>query len=184
MARLGCLLMFVSFAALCVLVVLPVLPFLSESPALDNVLKPILCNTEERIEREQYSSRTRDDGTSYSMNVYCVYQNGQRRDVTDRWQVISLVSFLAPFLLGLFGLIFGLNRAAKNRTITATTATINLMGANPSRIKLENMLAAMPKPTKQSLTERLKQLEEARNAGLISAEEYDRLRKEILDDVV
>ncbi|MFN8371879.1 MAG: SHOCT domain-containing protein [Anaerolineae bacterium] len=174
MARLGCLLMIVAMVALCGLVVIPVLPPFAENETIDNLLAPLICQPEETIERDQYSTRDRE-GTSYSMNVYCVDKDGDRRDETGRWFLFSLGGFLAPFLIGLFMLIGGANRGMRQFSTGDGGTTLS-----PTGVPINYVGTPSPKAG-QSLSERLKQLDEARNQGLISADEYDRMRKEILD---
>lgn len=183
MVRLGCLLLIISLASLCLLVVLPVVPFLSEISLFDSLLKPILCEPDETIEREPYSSPNSEGGTSYSMNVYCIRAREIRRDVTERWQIIGAMSFIVPFLIGLFGLIFGIKRAGPKMVMVGANPSV--FGLDASNFKMDMLkTATATKSGKGSLAERLKEIEDARQVGLISSEEYDRLRKEILDDSV
>lgn len=116
MARLGCLLIILSFAALCGIVVLPVLPFLNDTAVIDDMLAPLICQSGERIQRDQYSTTNRG-GVSFSMSVYCLDQDGRQRDVTDRWTLLGLGTFALPFLLGLVMFIGGVARRVK-KTVT------------------------------------------------------------------
>lgn len=176
MAKLGCLLIILAVTGLIAIVVVPVLPFLNNSPQVDNFLQPLLCQQGETVRRDQYSY-TDFEGTSYSMNVYCMGDDEVERDVSTRWFVIGMVAFLAPFLIGLFTFIFGVNRYTRNRVATLTTPSIGNTDWG-SGVMSVNTVASSSKPT---LTERLKELQEARDAGLISAIEFDRARQQILD---
>lgn len=172
MAKLGCLLIILAVAGLLVIVVVPVLPFLNDSPQVDSFMQPLLCQPGETVRREQYSYRDYD-GTAYSMNVYCIGDDRVERDVSARWFVIGMVAFLGPFLIGLLTFIFGVNRNAGKHVTTLTTATIGNTDWGSGVVSVNTA-----KPT---LTQRLKELQEARDAGLISAIEFDRARQQILD---
>lgn len=182
MAKLGCLLMIVSFVLLCGLVVLPVLPFLENTKAFDDVLETVFCQEGETVERDQYQTRD-SEGTSYSMDLYCIGEQG-RRDVTGQWFLVGILGFMAPFLIGLFAFIFGVNRGVR-RTVTINRDTDVLGGG--STVDLSSFMSpSQPAPSSsrggKSLTDKLKQIQDARDAGLITSEEYDRLRQEILDE--
>lgn len=189
MAKFGCLLMVVSFVLLCGLVVLPVIPFLEDTKAFDDLLQSVFCQEGETVLRDQYQT-TDSEGTSYSMDLYCIDREGQRRDVTAQWFLVGIVGFTAPFLIGLFAFIFGVNRGVR-RTITVTRNNADVLGGG-STIDLSSFLSPTQTPQtssfstsgggNKSFTEKLKQIQEARDAGLITAEEYDRLRQEILDE--
>lgn len=163
MAKIGCLLMMVAMIGLCVLVVLPVLPFLERRGPIDRILEPVLCAPGETIERDPYTTAGSRGGTTFTMSVYCLDANEGRRDATDRWIFISMGAFLVPFLVGLFALIAGAQRNA--RVVTSSPYAVTIEQPTASR----------------SLTQRLKELQEARDAGLLTADEYDRLRREVLD---
>ncbi len=179
MAKLGCLLIILAVVGLIALVVVPVLPFLENSPQVDGFLQPLLCQPGETVQREQYSYRD-SEGTSYSMNVYCM-GDGVERDVTMNWTLIGVGAFLVPFLIGLFAFIYGVNRNARNRSVTLTTASIGNTGwVMPSS---GGMSVGTGGSKNASLVQRLKELQDARDAGLISAIEYDRTRQQILDSM-
>ena len=168
MARLGCLLMVVSMVLLFGIIVIPVLPFLDKNTAIDNYLTPILCQPGEKIERDLYSEPNREGGTSFSMNVYCLDREEQRRDESGRWMLIGGAAFTLPFVIGLFAFIAGVNRRVRTFTAAMPQTQFVIGGVSSG----------------DTLTSKLREIEEARKAGLISSEEYDRLRKEILDEGV
>jgi hypothetical protein len=166
--------LFIALAVLglCVLVVIPVLPPFKTNAGIDNMLRPLICQEGETIEREQYTERARGGGTSFSMNVYCIDQEATRRDETGRWFLIGAGVFVVPFLIGLFGVIAGSNQGARSaaRSRSTTIGLQNMGGFTPT--------GAGSGP---SLTERLKEIQQARDAGMITTEEYERLRKEALE---
>jgi hypothetical protein len=168
MAKVGCLLVILSLVGLGVIIVVPVLPFLNDTPQIDQYLQPLLCQPGETIQREQYSTRDRD-GTSYSMDVYCISEDRTRRDVTLTWGLMGMGIFVVPFLIGLAALIIGLQRSQSG------SETVSMSGGTWS--------APAGGGSKPTLTQRLKELQDARDAGLISGMEYDRVRQQILDSM-
>ena len=174
MAKVGCLLIILSVVGMCAIIVIPVLPFLDDSETIDGMLQPLFCEPGEKIERDQYTTPGSRGGTAFTMAVYCVSQESSRRDVTDRWTLIGMGAFLVPFLIGLFAFIAGIGRNARRGAVVPSSPII--VGGQ--------MLSGSIPPNSSSgasLTQRLKELQEARDAGLISAEEYERLRQEVLD---
>lgn len=186
MARLGCLLSIIGMVCLFGIVVLPVLPFLEKTTLIDDYLQPLLCEPGETIQRSQYSTRD-SEGTSYSMDVSCRNSDRQERDVTGRWMLIGIAGFLVPFLIGLFMFIGGVNRGVRRVVTTANgdvilpTPTTTIFG---NKELVNSAMNAMRSAGSKSLTEKLQQVQDARDKGLISSEEYDRLRQEILDKEV
>jgi hypothetical protein len=174
MAKLGCLLIILSVVGLCAIIVIPVLPFLDDSETIDGMLEPLFCEPGEKIERDQYTTSSNRGGTTFTMAVYCVSQESGRRDVTDRWTLIGMGAFLVPFLIGLFAFIAGVGRNARQRAAVSSSPII---------VGGQMLSGSMPPSSSSgaSLTQRLKEIQEARNAGLITAEEYERLRQEVLD---
>jgi hypothetical protein len=174
----GCLLIVIAVVGLCGLVVIPVLPPFAENETIDGLLTPLVCQSGETILRDQYSGPSRDGGTSYSMDVYCIDKEGERRDETERWVLLSMAIFTAPFLLGLFMIIGGASRgAAKMATSVMSNTSTPFAGMSTTSYVMPTQ-----QPQGGSLSERLKQLDDARNQGLITADEYDQMRKKILDE--
>lgn len=160
MGRFGCLLILAAVLGLIILVVLPVLPPLEDSPPLDDLLASLLCQPGETAQRQQYSYST-GQGRNFSMKVYCLGDDG-RRDVTDRWTLISAGAFALPFTLGLILVIGRFSRRA--RTAQAGAPPVDdllrappLVGEQPVRIS-----SSAPTSGGLSLADRLKQLQEAR----------------------
>lgn len=182
----GFLLMGVGFAALCILTVLPVLPPFAQNETIDTIIGTVVCQPGETVLRDQYQTQD-SDGTGYSMDVYCINAREQREDVTGKWFLISIGAFLLPFLVGLFSFIFASNRASKNVAVPTTgfsvdplSGRVNL-GSSSSPISGFNQSAVSFSAGKKSLSDRLKEIQDARDKGLITEEEYDRIRQEILD---
>lgn len=203
---LGVLLIIAACLAMCAIIVIPVLPPLADNGAIDNALAAILCKPNERLERDLYQS-TDNDGTSYSMTPTCINSERQREDVTGKWVLIGGGAFVFPFLIGMFLTISGASAVAKRRIANSlgnpAYTYVNTSGMPASgveykdgvlkvggmQIKMdnlnpENIKAQMGISTGGSdLTEKLRQLQEAKDNGLISSSEYDRMRQKILDDM-
>jgi hypothetical protein len=178
----GCLLIVLAVLGLIVLVVVPVLPPFEENESIDAMLLPIVCQTGETILRDQYSEPAREGGTAYSMNVYCIDKDEERRDETGRWVIISMLIFGAPFGLGMLMIIGG---AARGATKMATNiGTFAQPTSSPFSTGTASFSAGQPAQPQagQTLSARLKQLDDARNQGLITPEEYDQMRQKILDE--
>jgi hypothetical protein len=172
MGKLGCLLILLSMAGLCVIIVLPVLPFMESSQTIDDLLQPLVCEPGEKIERDQYQTAGSRGGTLFTMSVYCIGSEGSRRSATDRWTLIGAGIFAIPFLVGLFSVIFGATRSAQKAAAGAPVMTLSGQAA---------ALSPAGSGAGSTLAQKLKELDEARDAGLITADEYERLRQEILD---
>jgi hypothetical protein len=183
MARLGCLLMIIAMVALFAIIVIPVLPPTENMSEVDDLLEPLLCEPGQEIERELYS-QTDFDGTGYSMNVSCIDNEGQRTDATGRWVLVGVLAFTAPFLIGLFGLIGGFTRMASKAAANAQSTVMS--GAGIEKFVSVSTSGASPmmatSGSGRSLSERLQEIQQAMDAGLISEGEYERLRKEVLDN--
>lgn len=182
MARLGCLLTIFSFVWLCGFTILPVLPFTASTPEIDRYLTPLLCEPGETLNRNQSSYSYRPGSISFTMHPECVNSEGQERSVKDRFILLGVGVYLATFLPGLFLFIAGITRATRKMV----TQTMSDNGINIRVFSLDDgtIQPGAVQTSTASLTDRLRQLEEARDNGLISDEEYDRLRQEILDSLV
>lgn len=185
MGRLGCLLMIIGMATLMVLVVLPVLPFTETDTNIDRLLGGFLCPDGQFV-RDLYQTSYRPGSTTFSMEVFC-QQGEERTDITGNWILLSLVGFTVPFLLGLFLFISGVSRSATRslKSVSTGMTTIFTEKGQGRTIQLDWIAPQMPYTQNQAtLAERLKQLEDARSQGLISEEEYEQIRKDILQDGV
>lgn len=161
-----------------------------------------LCNDNEKLEKETGASEyTIGQGYASSVVYTCVDPQGKRRDVTGEFAEkmvgdltgalnfnfsFSPVGLVLP-ILG-FVLIFAglLMRGRKATTVEAARVGGAFPGAQVVRIDPRTGNVPVDLGQKASggdLTTRLKQLEEARDKGLISQEEYDRLRQQILDSM-
>jgi hypothetical protein len=205
MVRFGCLLSIIGFVAMFALFVIPVMPPFADNATIDGYLTPLICREGETIEREQYSYED-SEGTSYSMEVYCVDDDGERRDETTRWEIMSAAATVPTLGIGILLFVLGVNINARRKKATATNlanypsgthvdldstnapfgaGTSSMFGSSdPSASFGSGMVSSSSSSSSsagKSLAERLQELQDARDAGMVTADEYDRLRKEILD---
>ena len=158
-----------------------------------------LCEEGETLEEEQGASvYTQGQGYGRPTTLYCVNEDGERRDVTmdmvegmlgdDFFSSISNTvgqTFLSIGLsiVGIFLMVIGgiMSLGGKRK---------NMMMVNPynSSINMNPMQPIQPmQPTQaaennpQSLTAQLQQLEQAYKQNLISREEYDKARENLLN---
>ncbi|MBI1281992.1 MAG: hypothetical protein GC179_27955 [Anaerolineaceae bacterium] len=187
---LGIVLMIVGFVALFGIIVIPVLPPTEDNVSVNNYLQQLLCNPGEKFVREQYQTHD-SDGTGYSMTPYCVNSERQREDVTGKWVLYGGGGFTLFFLLGLVLTISGAKGAVQSQINTFipqySSGSVNGVGITLDGLtseKLQSLKTQMQAfSTGGDLTTKLRQIQEAKDKGLISSDEYDRLRQRILDDV-
>jgi hypothetical protein len=174
------------------------------------------CKSGEKLEEDKGPSEYDAVQGHYasSLTLYCVNDNGDKRDVTEEFgnSMVSqvgdifggvfsgLLGTAVYFVLIAFGLVFtiiGLLLASRRRAQTVafgvpgtgggigyTTTTFNPQSSGGT-IDLNQVIQQARDMKAASggadLSTRLKQLEDARNAGLISQTEYERTRQQILD---
>jgi hypothetical protein len=149
-----------------------------------------LCNPGETLDEvrgaEEYTAL---EGTRRAIRYFCVNDAGERREVTTSFvtgmlgdALRGLGVFAIPFLsscictVGLlftaFGAIFSRRRAMLAVNNFAFPEDFDTTTAS-----------RQPSAASAALTNRLRQLEDARRSGLISEDEYQRMRQEALDNL-
>lgn len=165
-----------------------------------------LCNDNETLEKETGASEyTIGQGYASSVVYTCVDPQGNRRDVTGEFaekmigDVTGALNFNFSFspiglvlpILGVVLIFAGLLVGRRKPGMVAVPgATGSIIGARVLQIDPRTGSASVDprqsvgqKAGGTDLTARLKQLEDARAKELISQEEYDRLRQQILDSM-
>jgi hypothetical protein len=155
----------------------------------------------------EYDSFRRSGG--YPTAFYCETEDGEQRDISGNVVLAMIVSFVVPFLLGLFMLMGGIGLMVKRgvsglmknvgnlQTVRSQSTVIDLRQGTTGYDSLAPDMKQMVDSLRQgfggqvgsqvnvnhggSLTERLSQLEDAYRQGLISKDEYDKARAAILD---
>jgi hypothetical protein len=183
---LGILLDVVATIAMLFFVVLPAVMPIDDVPGLEPILQTVLCERGETVEVERSSYSRRPGQVSYSANFYCVREAGTRRDVSGRVMLFGLILFIVPMLVGVLLIISGSISMKKYRKRNDQANVISLLqGFGISVEDHGNNFGGMTPDAGESvsLTERLKALKNAYDQGLITIEEYESKRKEILRDV-
>jgi hypothetical protein len=133
------------------------------------------------------------DGTGYTGDYDCMRRNETSYDVSDKAFVYAAIAFVAPFLIGLTLFLMGWNRATRGvfpvRGLQVQTggASVQIGGRPVVSVGIPPSLvydfdATASRPAASELTSRLQQLHDAYNAGMISHEEYQDTRAEVLKD--
>jgi hypothetical protein len=129
--------------------------------------EPLLCAPGERVQVDRWH----DSHGGNSANVYCVGENGKQIS----WRSWVLIFVPIPLALGLMALLGGLRGSKSNSRPTVSFGSVTLDGTAGTPVIVGRSVG------KKTLADRLRELDEAYQAGLISKEEFDRARQQILD---
>ena len=202
----GVLLMVLAFVILGTFIIAPaVIAPLDNAPLLKNFLQGVLCKPGETL-TVAYSTYDTPTSTTRSNDMNCVDKTGQPRDVNGQIIGIGLVGYLVPFLGGLFmSMIGGMgNRRQiagpivyRNSYQTDMSQLAEGMNVPGFHVKVEpggNVIVTDKDGkvySKQlgdnvshaTLTQRLSELKGAFDSGLLTQDEYDAKRKELLKEI-
>lgn len=131
-------------------------------------LSPLFCEDGETLGGQVIASgnlRRSTVGTSY----WCTDKNGNQRNVNDSVIAGTTIIFLALFFVGMGVASVGYSISQKGKAAVPTSTP------SPA-FTLENRIDAST-----GLTDALKDLEDSRAAGLISEDEYQRLRQKVME---
>jgi hypothetical protein len=164
-----------------------------------------LCQPGETLVAEQgASSYTPGQGSGRPTVYYCVDDAGNRRDVTGEFveglfgQVTGLIpGFMSGIgvtlitsaltTVGAVLLVIGLILTFTRRTRSNVLLGAQVVGITPQTLDSlrhnQHVTTVIPGVSGSDLSARLRQLDEARKAGLITQDEYDRLRQQLLDSL-
>ena len=155
----------------------------------------LICNGDETLEQQHRQTFSGNTGGS-TTDFYCVDEEGESRDVTDTMIIVGAGGFIAIFLPSLLMTIIGGRMMMKRTTKQFINKFVDGQNINDisqyqpqSQDDVQAILqqlsakAGKPAPAQGTLTDRLKQLEDARDDGLLSQAEYDRMRQTILDNI-
>lgn len=155
-------------------IIVPVAPQFRNDKRVDSLLGIVLCTQGERLVREP-SNNPVLSRVGLAITPYCISRSGQKSDVTTRWLLIGAGGFGVTMLFGIvLDIMLALNgfrRAVVQLAIRRNT---------PPRFPTTPTMPPTP-DLELSLSDKLKQLDEARKSGLISAEDYKRLRQDLLN---
>jgi hypothetical protein len=157
------------------------------------------------------SQYTPGQGYASSVTLYCVNSEGQKREVTGEFAntllggvgdifsnalsglasaVIYPILIVIGVILTIIGLLIARRRSPAvnfgvvgtgSPSVYTTTYTSQNPGGSIDLNQVIQQARDMKAAASSDLSTRLKQLDEAKNAGLISQTEYDRARQNILD---
>ncbi len=159
----------------------------------------LLCGENDTYAIETYKSSYHEPG-EVGVLFFCVDAEGKETDVTGGFIILVLVAFIVPFFLLMF---LGLQRGASKTANTALAGQGEMIRVNEQPISpdaqaklwqmgLGSVADQMMNPATtfkvsgddKSLTEQLKELQEAYDKNLITREEYDQLRQRIINNAV
>ncbi|MBA3869086.1 MAG: SHOCT domain-containing protein [Anaerolineae bacterium] len=183
---LGIILMVFAFVILTVFIILPSVVTLDDTPFLKNIMQSVACQPGEKL-TASYSTYDTPTSTTRSTYMSCVNSEGQERDASQQLIGIGAVGYLGPFLVGLFMTLLAGNLAKKDRLQKANAQVAEATSTWDDSWKDRTNQASVgnysePAPAHVSLTQRLQELKEARNAGLITDAEYTTKRKALLNE--
>ncbi len=141
-------------------------------PSTFRVFSPLVCNGKMVIEVKKYSYRPGEVTTQN--NFYCVNETtGEKRDISALTVVGGSLISSGIIFLGLFSwaMIRRLKRKQPEKPILPTAV-------HPS--PPDSMPSAKTDPSIENLDDKLKKLKELRLADLISEQEYEAKKAEIL----
>lgn len=149
----------------------------ADNPLVKNVMTTLYCNPGETFGQSGVRR----------ISTYCEDGAGNRRDMNTQSVLTSIIAFTAPFMLGLVLFSSGYSAAIRKRQQPNVISGAAVMSADLSpetAQTVEQLLREMDTMTnfpKGDLADKLRQLQTARNQGLITADEFERVRKEILN---
>ncbi len=197
---LGITLVVLAFVFLVGFIIFPVIPQLADSPVFDSILGVVLCQPGETLVRDPYSQVFGGEQT-FTMNVYCQDAKKKQVDVTSKWTGIGVVGFVALFLPGMYITTGTLSTNRKRKRVPddsgnafrVTPEQVNEYrqktraqhgSANGTGQAAANGRSAFDHSGgDDDFSHKLKQIQEAHDSGLISDEEYEHLRQNILDEM-
>lgn len=176
----------------------------AENPPVKDILEQVLCEPEAKFQTV-YGSTFRDGSRSVAM--YCTLENGTKTEVTLTYVLLTGGGF-ALFLIGgivLFMIAAGLMVKQQAAKVLSWTANLGQTGTVHTSQRVINLRDGEQLPEElawvgdllnqagagqyvdsgnDELSDKLAELEEARQRGLISAEEYQTLRQALLDKLL
>ncbi len=172
------------------------------------IISPFACEDNETL--TQYSRTVSDfDGTSQTIDFFCEDSEGQERNVTITAIMVIIVGFVGLLLTGIFATIAGAGIASKNAiqnfsgdiisgqygtTVDLRATKVDLNDGTFKEYNPQipaNLRAVLKQASYQldqlvgneTLADKLEQLHEAYQKGLITTQEYDKIRASILDSM-
>jgi hypothetical protein len=149
-------------------------------PQMNQVARPFVCGDQE-MEVKQYVSHYRPGETSWTIQAFCVTAAGNKVDRTGWVQFTAgLIYSILPFII-LVGLAVRAKLARDKQEEEYNQRRLAARAAHPVRFPSDAQ--PEPAPVEGTMEEKLEKLKRLREADLISAEDYQRKKDEILEEL-
>ena len=197
----GIALMIIAFVILTIFIIAPSIVSLDDAPLLRGMMQMAVCRSDEVLTAGYSTYRTPGTSTT-SINYHCVDGQQNARDVNQQIVQIGAFGYLVPFLIGLFTFLLNRSSGKKQGNLRPGSVASDIAALNSSIKEQEAIHKARMKsrsggsssnPTGPvhsqahghsdhlPLAQRLEELKEAFNAGLMTEGEYEARRKELLN---
>jgi hypothetical protein len=184
---LGVFLMVFAFVVLFTFIVLPaVISSFDSVPPLKGVYELMFCKTGETLQDSRTTYRPSPGTTVTTVQVACVDNEGNGRDISNDAISVGVFGYLVPFLVGLFTALIAASREKIPSPSKPTPPRTSKPSAQVRKDPIPSANRAQPTEREQVLESaitRLKELKSALDLGLITQAEYDAKHKEILNDM-
>jgi len=134
---------------------------------LNHIARPFVCGNDE-LEVVQHVDRFVPGETLYSISAYCVDSTtGDKEDVTNSVQLVAGVIYSVILFVVFTGLIFKYRDTLESKIAISRGLPVQTMrNERPSRVE-----------------KKLRKLKKLRESNLISEDDYQKKKDEILDDL-
>lgn len=153
------------------ILVAPLMPDLARDENVNAILSAVLCSSGERFEaREEMNDYSLIEEFGVPMTPYCVSSRLETRtNITEKWLVIGVGGAVVTFVLSMLSELLLVIYSIRNKTSKL------IANSNPVGVNLFS--------NRMTLNDRLQQLENARQAGTITYDEYDQMRTKIMREM-
>lgn len=149
-------------------------------PQMNQVARPFVCG-DQTLEVKQYVSHYRPGETSWTIQAFCVTAAGNKVDRTGWVQFTAgLIYSIVPFII-LVVLAVRARLARDRQEEEYNQRRLAARAAHPVRFPSDPQ--PEPAPVDGTMEEKLEKLKRLRAADLISAEDYQRKKDEILKEL-
>lgn len=155
-------------------------------PVMNQVARPFVCG-EQKLEVKQYVSHYRPGETSWSIQAFCVSETGVKVERTGWVQFTAgLIYSIVPFII-LVAMALRAKSVRDKQEEEYNQKRLAARIAHPARFlsdpQPEPAPVHTPEPVSGSLESKLEKLKSLRDADLISAEDYQKKKDEILKEL-
>ncbi|MCA0457837.1 MAG: hypothetical protein LCI00_27980 [Chloroflexi bacterium] len=153
------------------ILILPTMPEFARDRNVNSILGAVLCSPGEDFQpRNEPNEHPLIEALGFPMTPYCVNSRLETgTDVTEKWLTIGVGGAAVSFVLSMVSELALVIYSIRNKTSKIITQS------NPLGVNFLN--------NRMTLNERLQQIENARQAGTITYDEYDQMRSKILREM-